>query len=157
MEFGKFFDELTVGEVIEHWPGKTVTEYDHHAFCLLTMVRHPIHLDAHWASTATRHQQPLVIGSYIMSLLIGLSEQATSGRALSHRGFERVQHLAPLMHGDTLYAESEVLSKENLTGKPDRGLVTFETRGHNQLGTLIMAMQRTFVLPKKSTRDDGFS
>jgi acyl dehydratase len=154
MAFGKTSDELTVGEVLKHWPGKTVTEYDHHAFCLLTMVRHPIHLDAHWARTATRHQQPLVIGSYIMALLIGLSEQDVSGQALAHRGFEHVRHVAPLMHGDTLYAESQVLSKDDLPNHPDRELVAFQTRGHNQHDSLIMSMERTFVLPRRRVMED---
>ena len=78
MAFGRSFEEFEVGAVYKHWPGKTITEYDHHLFSMLTMVRHPLHLDSHYAQTATRYQQPLVIGSYIFSLLLGLS-------ALLHR------------------------------------------------------------------------
>ena len=46
MAFGRSFEEFEVGDVYSHWPGKTVTEYDHHLFCLLTMARHPLHIDA---------------------------------------------------------------------------------------------------------------
>src|SRR6266699_3337893 len=120
MAFGRAFDEFEVGAVYRHWPGKTVTEYDHHLFCLLTMARHPLHLDAHYAQTATRYQQPLVIGSYIFSLLLGLSEADVAGMAITHKGFERIDHLAPLMHGDTLYAESEVIARPP-GARPRRG------------------------------------
>ena len=53
MQFGRFFEEFEVGAVYKHWPGKTVTEYDDHLFCLLTMNHHPLHLDAHYAEETT--------------------------------------------------------------------------------------------------------
>ena len=50
MQFGRTYEEFEVGAVYKHWPGKTVTEYDDHLFCLLTMNHHPLHLDANYAS-----------------------------------------------------------------------------------------------------------
>lgn len=150
MSFGRTFEEFDAGTIYRHWPGKTVTEYDHHLFSLLTMVRHPLHLDAHYAATATRHKQPLVIGSYIFSLLLGLSEADVAGQAITHHGFDRIDHVAPLMHGDTLYAESEVIAKDDIQERPERGLVTVETRGFNQHDTLIMAFRRKLVVPRSS-------
>ena len=147
MPFGRSFEEFEVGAVYRHWPGKTVTEYDHHLFCLLTMARHPLHLDANYAKTATRYQQPLVIGSYVFSLLLGLSEADVAGQAITHKGFERIDHHAPVMHGDTLYAESEVIAKSAVPDRPERGLVAVETRGRNQDGTLIMTFSRKLVVP----------
>ncbi|WP_434447118.1 MaoC family dehydratase [Lentzea sp. E54] len=149
MGFGRYFEEFALGAVYDHWPGKTVTEYDHHLFSLLTMVRHPLHLDAHYAETATRYQVPLVVGSYIFSLLLGLSEADVAGRAITHRGFDRIEHFAPLRHGDTLYAQSEVHAMEDVPNRPERGLVEVETRGHNHEGTLIMAFRRKLVVPKR--------
>ncbi len=147
MAFGRSFEEFEVGAVYRHWPGKTVTEYYHHLFCLLTMARHPLHIDANYAKTATRYQQPLVIGSYVFSLLLGLSEADVAGQAITHKGFERIDHHAPVMHGDTLYGESEVLAKSPVPDRPERGLVEIETRGRNQDGTLIMTFSRKLVVP----------
>jgi len=45
MQFGRTYEEFEVGAVYKHWPGKTVTEYDDHLFCLLTMNHHPLHRD----------------------------------------------------------------------------------------------------------------
>ena len=57
MQFGRYFEEFEVGAVYKHWPGKTVTEYDDHLFCLLTMNHHPLHLDAHYAAGDHRFRQ----------------------------------------------------------------------------------------------------
>src|SRR3712207_7258260 len=45
VQFGRYYEEFEVGAVYKHWPGKTVTEYDDHLFCLITMNHHPLHLD----------------------------------------------------------------------------------------------------------------
>jgi acyl dehydratase len=42
MQFGRTYEEFEVGAVYKHWPGKTVTEYDNHLFCLVTMNHHPL-------------------------------------------------------------------------------------------------------------------
>jgi acyl dehydratase len=147
MAFGRCYDEFEVGASYQHWPGKTITEYDHHLFSLLTMVRHPLHLDAEYARDATHYGQPLVIGSYIFSLLLGLSEADVAGMAITHKGFERIDHFAPMMHGDTLYGESEVIAKSPVPDRPERGLVEVETRGRNQHGSLIMSFRRKLVVP----------
>ena len=53
MQFGRSYEEFEVGATYRHWPGKTITEYDDHLFCLLTMNHHPLHLDSHYAATST--------------------------------------------------------------------------------------------------------
>src|ERR1700747_1522344 len=44
--FGRYFEEFEVGDVYRHWPGKTVTEADHHLFCMITMNHHTLHTAA---------------------------------------------------------------------------------------------------------------
>lgn len=38
--FGRALEDFEVGDVYKHWPGKTITEYDDHLFC---MIRWPTH------------------------------------------------------------------------------------------------------------------
>jgi acyl dehydratase len=52
--YGRFFEEFTLGEVMRHWPGRTITEADCTWFALLTMNQHPVHSDAHYAATRPR-------------------------------------------------------------------------------------------------------
>ncbi|HEX2771700.1 MAG TPA: MaoC family dehydratase [Micromonosporaceae bacterium] len=158
MQFGRYFEEFEVGAVYRHWPGKTVTEYDDHLFCLLTMNHHPLHLDAHYAETATHFQRNVVVGNYIYSLLLGMSVPDVSGKAIANLEVESLRHVAPTFHGDTIYGETTVLDKRESGSKPDRGVVSVETRGYKQDGTLVCVFRRRVMVPKKefaSTGRDG--
>ena len=103
-------------------PGKTVTEYDDHLFCLLTMNHHPLHLDANYAEETTQFGKNVVVGNYIYSLLLGMSVPDVSGKAIANLEIESLRHVAPTFHGDTIYGETTVLDKWESTsqGRPRR-------------------------------------
>ena len=48
--FGRHLEDFVVGDVYRHWPGKTITEYDDHLFCMITMNHHPLHTNAWFAA-----------------------------------------------------------------------------------------------------------
>ena len=150
MQFGRSYEEFEVGAVYKHWPGKTVTEYDDHLFCLLTMNHHPLHLDAHYASETTQFGQNVVVGNYVYSLLLGMSVPDVSGKALANLEVESLRHLAPTFHGDTIYGETTVLGKTASTTKDDRGVVRVETVGYKQDGTVVCIFRRTVLVPRES-------
>ena len=149
MQFGRSYEEFEVGAVYKHWPGKTVTEYDDHLFCLLTMNHHPLHLDTHYAETATQFKRNVVVGNYIYSILLGMSVADVSGKAIANLEVESLRHVAPTFHGDTVYGETTVLDKRESGSKPDRGVVTVETRGYKQDGTMVCVFRRRVMVPKK--------
>ena len=156
MQFGRYFEEFEVGAVYKHWPGKTVTEYDDHLFCLITMNHHPLHLDAHNAEQTTDFKRNVVVGNYIYSLLLGMSVPDVSGKAIANLEVESLRHVAPTFHGDTIYGESTVLDKTESRSKPDRGVVQVETRGLNQDGTVVCVFRRKVMVPKQEfATDDG--
>ncbi|GIG66253.1 MaoC family dehydratase [Phytomonospora endophytica] len=147
MGFGRTFEEFEVGAIYRHWPGKTVTEYDDHMFCLLTMNHHPLHLDAHYAEASTEFKRNVVVGNYVYSLLLGMSVPDVSGKAIANLEVESLRHIAPTFHGDTIYGETEVLGKTPSKSKPDRGIVHVETRGYNQDGTVVCVFRRKVMVP----------
>jgi acyl dehydratase len=149
VQFGRYFEEFEVGDVYRHWPGKTVTEYDDHLFCLITMNHHPLHLDAHYAENNTEFKKNVVVGNYIYSLLLGMSVPDVSGSAIANLEIESLKHVAPTFHGDTIYGETEVLGKVASASKPDRGVVAVETRGRNQDGTLVCTFRRKVLVRRK--------
>ena len=149
MKFGRTYEEFEVGAVYKHWPGKTVTEYDDHLFCLLTMNHHPLHLDAHYAEETTEFGRNVVVGNYIYSLLLGMSVPDVSGKAIANLEVESLKHVAPTFHGDTIYGETTVLAKR-LTSKGDRGVVEVETRGYKQDGTLVCVFRRKVMVPTET-------
>ena len=91
MQFGRYYEEFEVGATYKHWPGKTVTEYDDHLFCLLTMNHHPLHLDANYAEKTTDFGKNVVVGNYIYSLLLGMSVPDVSGKAIANLEVESLQ------------------------------------------------------------------
>ncbi|MFF4340046.1 MULTISPECIES: MaoC family dehydratase [Kitasatospora] len=148
MQFGRTYEEFEVGAVYKHWPGKTVTEYDDHLFCLLTMNHHPLHLDANYATTTVQGKN-VVVGNYVYSLLLGMSVPDVSGKAIANLEIESLRHVAPTFHGDTLYGETTVLDK-HMTSKPDRGIVYVETKGYKQDGTVVCTFRRKVMVPTET-------
>ncbi|MFE2348049.1 MaoC family dehydratase [Kitasatospora cineracea] len=148
MQFGRTYEEFEVGAVYKHWPGKTVTEYDDHLFCLLTMNHHPLHMDANYATTTVQGKN-VVVGNYVYSLLLGMSVPDVSGKAIANLEIESLRHVAPTFHGDTLYGETEVLDKR-MTSKPDRGIVYVETKGYKQDGTVVCTFRRKVMVPTEA-------
>ncbi len=148
MQFGRYYEEFEVGAVYKHWPGKTVTEYDDHLFCLITMNHHPLHLDANYAKT-TQQGKNVVVGNYVYSLLLGMSVADVSGKAIANLEVESLKHARPTFHGDTIYATTTVLDKVESTSKPDRGVVTVETVGVNQHGETVCEFRRKVLVPRR--------
>jgi acyl dehydratase len=145
--FGRRFEDFHVGDVYRHWPGRTITEAEDHLFCLLTMAASPVHIDAHYADTEMAGGRNLVVGTFVYAALLGMSVPDTSGRALAALGTERLRHVAPLHHGDTLYGESTVIEARRSGSRPGAGVVTIETRGYNQERLLVCEFRRSFLAP----------
>ena len=148
--FGRFFEDFEVGDEYRHWPGKTITEYDDHLFCAITWNHHPLHTNEHFAETQTQFKRNVVVGNLVYSLALGMSVPDVSGRAIANLEVESLQHKAPFFHGDTLYAETVVLDVKESSSKPDRGVVTVETRGYNQHGDEVLYFRRKVMIPKRS-------
>jgi acyl dehydratase len=147
--FGRSFEQFEVGDVYRHWPGHTVTEAEDHLFCMLTRAASPVHVDAHYAKTEMESRRNMVVGTFVYSMLLGMSVPDTSGKSIAALGTDHLRHLAPLYHGDTLYAESSVLAKRASKSRQGVGIVTIETCGLNQDGTRVCEFQRSFLVPIK--------
>ncbi|MEQ8433097.1 MAG: MaoC family dehydratase [Oceanicaulis sp.] len=146
--FGRYFDDFTEGDIYEHRPGKTVTEYDNHLFTLLTMNTHPMHFDAEFAK-ASEFGKNLVVSPYTLALVIGMSVTDVSQKAVANLGMDEVKFTAPVFAGDTIYAESEVLGKRESKSRPTQGIVTVLTRAFNQKGEQVVTFKRNMLIPKE--------
>ena len=120
--YGRYLEEFEVGAVYKHWPAKTVTEADNHLFCLLTMNHHPLHLNDVYARESQQGRN-VVVGPLVYSLALGMSVGDVSGKAIANLATDELSHPAPVFHGDTLYAESEVLEvrPSRVEARPRRG------------------------------------
>lgn len=144
--FGRCLEDFVVGDVLRHWPGKTITEADDHLFCLLTMNHHPLHIDERFAQLASVHGRNVVVGNLVYSLVLGMSVPDVSGSAIANLEVNNLRHVYPTFHGDTIYAESTVLAVVPSRSKPDRGVVEVETRGYNQDGREVVSFRRKVLV-----------
>ena len=149
MKFGNFYEDFKKDQVFKHWPGKTITESDNNLFSLLTMNHHPLHLDAEYC----KNHYPgkiLVVGTLVFSLVVGLSVSDISGKAIANLEYESIKHHFPVFIGDTIYAETRVISKRESETKDDRGIVYVETRAINQNEQEVITFRRKVLIPKKT-------
>jgi acyl dehydratase len=145
---GRYLEDFTVGEVIKHWPGRTIRDFDDTWFTLMTMNTNPLHFDEHFASQS-QHGRCLVNGTLVFALTVGMSVREISENALANLEYEKVRHHAPTFHGDTLYAVSEILEVTPSRSKADRGVVYVETRAVNQNGEQVLSLRRRVLVPRR--------
>lgn len=146
--FGRYLEDFRIGDVYEHRPGRTLSETDNTWFTLLTMNTHPLHFDVVYAAQ-TEFGRPLVNSCLTLAVVTGMSVSDLSQKATANLGWSRVELVAPVFVGDTLYAESEVLSVRESESRPHEGVVGVRTTGSKDDGTVFMVFERTFLVPKR--------
>ena len=146
--FGRYLEDFVVGDVYRHWPGKTITEYDDHLFCMITMNHHPLHTND-WFGEQSVQGRNVVVGNLVYSLVLGMSVPDVSGAAIANLEVETLQHKFPTFHGDTIHAETRVLDVQESKSKNDRGIVTVETKGFNQDGKEVCYFRRRVMVWKR--------
>jgi acyl dehydratase len=146
--FGRHLEDFEVGDVYRHWPGKTITEYDDHLFCMITMNHHPLHTNEWFAENETVHKKNVVVGNLVYSLVLGMSVPDVSGAAVANLEVESLKHAKPTFHGDTIYAVTKVLEKKE-TSDGKRGIVTVESKGINQRNEEVCSFRRKVMVWKR--------
>ncbi|MCE7947270.1 MAG: MaoC family dehydratase [Chloroflexi bacterium CFX4] len=146
---GKYFEELPVGATFKHKLGRTVTEMDNVLFCALTLNTQPLHINEDYAAQ-TEFGARIVNGLFTLGLIVGLTvSDLTEGTIVANLGYERVVHPRPVFHGDTLYAESEVLETRDSRSRPECGVVRLKHIGRNQRGESVLEFERSALFLRR--------
>jgi acyl dehydratase len=148
MQQGPYFEDFAVGQVFKHWPGRTIRDFDDTWFTLMTMNTNPIHFDDHYASQSA-HGKCLVNGILVFAITVGMSVRDVSQSAIANLEYESVKHLGPTFHGDTIYAETEILEKTESRSRNDRGVLYMETRAWNQKNEPVLSLRRRVMVPRR--------
>jgi itaconyl-CoA hydratase len=146
--YGLYYEDFEVGDVFEHRPGRTITDADNIWMTLLTMNSQQLHFDSAYAAK-TEWKKCLVNSTLTIALLTGMSVHSVSAKVVANLGWNNVKATGPIFVGDTLYAESKVLSKRESDTRPTQGIVTVETQGFNQHGKQVMIFERTMLIYKR--------
>ncbi len=151
---GRYFEELEVGDILQHRLGRTLTETDNVLFSALTMNPQPLHLNEDYAQK-TQFGRRLVNGIFTLGLAVGITVyDLTEGTLVANLSYESVRHPHPLFHGDTLYVTTEVIEKRASQSKPDRGIVRFRHIGRNQDGVVVLECERTAMMLRRPEETD---
>ena len=147
-----YFEDFTPGDVYRHARGKTIMEYDNVGVTLMVMNTAEGHFneDAMQKSGAIFPHR-VNFGGVTIATVVGLSMQDTGENAIREIGMDKIRLKAPVFHGDTLYAYSEVLGKEE-TPEPNAGIVHFKHFGVNQDDKLVFEGERKVLIKKRSPR-----
>ena len=143
-----YFEDFKVGEVIRHARGKTVEGLENVLITNLVMNTAQAHFNED-AMKSSPFKGRLSYGGVNFSLCMGLAMQDTGENALAELGMDNIRLTHPVVHGDTLYAYSEVLSVED-ADREDAGVVTFRHYGVNQHDKLVFQGDRRMLIKRRS-------
>jgi len=110
------------------------------------MNHHPVHLDVNYSKKA-KHKKILVNGLLVISVVVGMTVRDISGKAIANLGYDNVIHQQPTFINDTLYAETEIISK--IEKNNDTGIVNLKTVAINQNDITVLSLKRSILVPKK--------
>jgi len=149
---GRYFEDFEVGDVYKHPYGRTVTETDNVWFTNVTMNLNPMHFNEAYAAE-TEFGERLVDGTFVIALAVGMSVIDVSANATANLGYDDIRHHGPVYHGDTLFAESEVLNKRESDSRDHVGIVTTELRAFNQDDEKVLSLERTPMVLKRAAAE----
>lgn len=123
-----YFENFRVGDIICHPNGRTITD-EHLPWTYKVMNTHPLHYDKLYSTgrSGKMSGEPIVYGGLVFAWLCGLASRDVSENALWDLGYSEGYHTQPIVSGETVYAISRVLAKEDFSGT--LGIVTFQLIG----------------------------
>ena len=143
-----YFEAFEVGQVIRHARGKTIEGLENVLITNLVMNTAQAHFNEDSMKNSP-YGGRLSYGGVNFSVVMGLAMQDTGENALAELGMDNIRLLSPVVHGDTLYAYSEVLKLEE-ADREDAGVVTFRHYGVNQDDKLVFQGDRRMLIKRAS-------
>lgn len=145
---GNFFEDFTLGQVIEHATPRTVTEGDRALYGAIYPTRFAIPSSAEFAASVglTPHPVEELIGFHVA---FGKTVPDVSLNAVANLGYAECRFHLPVVPGDTLRTRSEVIGlKQNSNGRT--GVVWVRSTATNQRGEVVVDWARWVMVHKRS-------
>jgi acyl dehydratase len=145
---GAWFEDFTPGDRWRHARGTTIGEVEGQLLTKLVLNTAQAHFNDHAMEGSPFGDGRLVFGLVTGSVVIGLATQDTAEHAVAEVGLDGVRFTAPVHHGDTLYAATEVLEVGDAE-RQDAGVVRFRHWGTNQHGEVVFEAERTVLVRRR--------
>jgi 2-methylfumaryl-CoA hydratase len=127
-----YFEDLRVGDVIEHSRGRTMTG-EHIALTAMLDNTSQVHCNQHMIDQDPQRYvggQLIIFGGIPFNLCLGLSCPDVADNAISDLVYRTGRHTAPLFAGDTVFASTEITGAEPHDTRPDLGVLSTILRGY---------------------------
>ncbi|MDP6344200.1 MAG: MaoC family dehydratase [Alphaproteobacteria bacterium] len=145
-----YFEDFQPGAVFRHARGKTVEAVDNVQITNLVMNTAEGHFNEDiMKKRGGMFDQRIQFGGINIAMVVGLAAQDTAENALAELGMDKIRLKAPVVHGDTLYAYSQVLAVED-GDREDAGVVTFHHWGVNQDDKVVFEGERRVLIKRRS-------
>ena len=159
------FEDFEVGDIILHSNGHTVGESEHMQLTILTRNSHPLHFDEVYSREHSFMKTRVVEGGLVFAWVASLASRDTTANALWEIGYDKGSHPNPVLAGDTLFAASRVIEKQDRNDQT--GIVRFKlvSAKNEKPATLLTAgvnlfdgsfdqkvfeIERTILLPRQA-------
>ena len=144
---GNFFEDFATGQVFRHAVPRTITEGDLALYIALTGDRRPLHCSGEFARSLgfpreTAHDL------LVFHIIFGRAVPDVSLNSPANLGYADVRFLRPVIPGDTLRAETEVVGRRE-TSRRDVGIVWVRTQGFNQRDEPVLQFYRWAMVNKR--------
>jgi len=144
---GNFFEDFTLGQVIQHATPRTVTEGDRAVYGSLYPTRFAVPSSAAFAASVGLDPHP-VEELIAFHIAFGKTVPDVSLNAVANLGYAELRFHQPVVPGDTLSTSSEVIGlKENSNGKS--GVVYVRSTAVNQRGETALEWARWVMVHKR--------
>ena len=142
-----YYEDFEPGQVFRHVRGKTMCENDNVGITLQVLNT----AQGHFNEDALRdtYGKRLQFGGVTIAMVIGLAMQDTGENALAELALDKIRLKAPVFHGDTLYAFTEVMDRSD-SDREDAGEVLFRHWGVNQKDEIVFEGERKVLIKRRS-------
>lgn len=148
-----YFEDFEVGQEFEHHWGRTITEGDNSLFTTLTINANPMYFNADYAEDLGHDG---VVANHLLAfnIIFGMSVQDLSEAGGAFLGIDNLKFHEDVYPGETLYADSEVISKRESDSRPHQGIVHWKTTGTRHNGDLVLEFERKNLINKRSADEN---
>src|SRR2546427_10422591 len=150
-QHGHFLDDFRPGQVFRHKRGKPIPEGLFAVFTDFSMTTNPLSKTARYAR-AYGFRDMVVPPGLVMAVVFSQSVEDVSENARASLEYIDMRFGIPVYLGDTLEAETTVLSVKASTRDPSLGVVHVQTTGQNQDGEVVLTFQRKVQVWKRDPK-----
>ncbi len=154
-----YFEDLAVGDTIEHSRGRTITT-EHIALTAQLDNTSQIHCNQFLIDQSPGRYlggQLVVYGGIAFDVFLGLSSPDVGENSLGDVEYTTGRHSGPVFAGDTLFASTEIRGQRDFPGRADLGIVETTLRGFKPVKkgeswerAEVFQLERSIALKRRS-------